>query len=298
MTPACTLNPDASATHGPLPAARNRASSLARRLVRYCTRPPFALDRIEVLPDGRIAYSMKTARKGRNHRVMTAMEFMARLAALVPPPRIPLVRYHGVFASRSSWRRLVVLKPPQAAKPKPCASTPPVSTPGLAATTPPAGAASPAVPMTSKPELPAVPATPPPSGAALMTALALVSPEPAVAWGPLSPVVTVDPTTISVAHWGRLDNGELFARSRYIAPSTPPIRMMTGNLLSAPGLGDGQQRYRGGGSDRARRPGVAELRGADQASDTASWSFSVGSKRSANMPGAARKKLSLDLPTG
>jgi hypothetical protein len=37
-----------------------------------CTRPAFALDRIEVLPDGRIAYLMKTARKGRTHRVMTA----------------------------------------------------------------------------------------------------------------------------------------------------------------------------------------------------------------------------------
>jgi hypothetical protein len=74
------------------------------RLVRYCTRPPFALDRIELLRDGRIAYLLKAPRKGRTHRVMTPMDFMARLAALVPPPKIPLVRYHGVFAPRSSWR--------------------------------------------------------------------------------------------------------------------------------------------------------------------------------------------------
>jgi hypothetical protein len=47
------------------------------RLVRYCTRPPLALGRIEVLRDGRIAYLMKTARKGRTHRVMTPLEFMA-----------------------------------------------------------------------------------------------------------------------------------------------------------------------------------------------------------------------------
>jgi hypothetical protein len=33
------------------------------------------------------------------------MELLARLAALIPPPKIPLVRYHGVFAPRSSWRR-------------------------------------------------------------------------------------------------------------------------------------------------------------------------------------------------
>jgi hypothetical protein len=82
------------------------------RLVRYCTRPPFALERIELLRDGRVAYLLKAARNGRTHRVMTPMDFMARLAALVPPPKIPLVRYHGVFAPRSSWRALVTPKPP------------------------------------------------------------------------------------------------------------------------------------------------------------------------------------------
>ena len=39
------------------------------------------------------------------------MEFMARLAALVPPPRFPLVRYHGVFAPHSPWRAVVVPGP-------------------------------------------------------------------------------------------------------------------------------------------------------------------------------------------
>jgi len=33
------------------------------RLVRYCTRPPFSLDRIEVLRDGRIAYPLKPRRR-------------------------------------------------------------------------------------------------------------------------------------------------------------------------------------------------------------------------------------------
>jgi hypothetical protein len=35
---------------------------------------------------------------------MSPMEFMARLAALIPPPKIALVSYHGVFAPGSSWR--------------------------------------------------------------------------------------------------------------------------------------------------------------------------------------------------
>ncbi len=46
--------------------------------------------------------------RGQTHRIMEPMEFMARLAALVPPPRHPLVRYHGVFAPNSPWRAVVV----------------------------------------------------------------------------------------------------------------------------------------------------------------------------------------------
>src|SRR5262245_22145352 len=41
--------------------------------------------------------------------------FLARLAALVPPPRYPLVRYHGVLAPHSKWRSAVVPKVPPAA---------------------------------------------------------------------------------------------------------------------------------------------------------------------------------------
>src|SRR5438552_804248 len=57
----------------------------------------FALFRRELMADGRIAYLLKTPRRGRTHRVMSPMAFMARLAAVIPPPKIPLVRYHGAF---------------------------------------------------------------------------------------------------------------------------------------------------------------------------------------------------------
>ncbi|WP_437981686.1 transposase [Sorangium sp. So ce117] len=82
------------------------------RLLRYCARPPFATGRIEVLKDGRVAYLMKTARRGSTHRVMTPIELMARLAALVPPPFYPTITYHRVFAARSTWRPLGTPKPP------------------------------------------------------------------------------------------------------------------------------------------------------------------------------------------
>ena len=50
--------------------------------------------------------------------MMTPVEFLGRLAILVPPPYFPLVRYHGVFAARSKWRALVTLKPPGGVAPR------------------------------------------------------------------------------------------------------------------------------------------------------------------------------------
>src|SRR5262249_45724229 len=55
------------------------------RLCRYGARPPFSLERLRVLPGGRIAYRIKKLGAGRGkHRVMTPLELLARLAALVP----------------------------------------------------------------------------------------------------------------------------------------------------------------------------------------------------------------------
>ncbi len=78
------------------------------RLVRYCTRPPLATERLSVLRDGSVAYKLKWANRRSSHRVMSPLEFMARLASIVAPPRLPLTRYHGVLAPNSSWRRAVV----------------------------------------------------------------------------------------------------------------------------------------------------------------------------------------------
>jgi Putative transposase len=39
---------------------------------------------------------------------MSPLQFLARLAALIPPPRHPLIRFYGVFAPNSSWREKVV----------------------------------------------------------------------------------------------------------------------------------------------------------------------------------------------
>jgi len=83
------------------------------RVVRYCARPAIALEHLSKLPDGRFAYKTKYARNGRSHRVMTGAELMARIAALVPPPRFPLLRYSGVFSAAHTWRQWIVPKAPK-----------------------------------------------------------------------------------------------------------------------------------------------------------------------------------------
>lgn len=71
------------------------------RLCRYGARPPFSLERLRRLCDGRVACRIKKLRGGREKlRIMTSLELLARLVAVVPPPRYPLVRYHGVLSPR------------------------------------------------------------------------------------------------------------------------------------------------------------------------------------------------------
>ena len=59
---------------------------------------------------------------------MQPLEMMARLASLVAPARIPLTRYHGVLAPRSSWRAQLVPDPSHChggcdhESPSPCAT--------------------------------------------------------------------------------------------------------------------------------------------------------------------------------
>jgi hypothetical protein len=47
---------------------------------------------------------------------MTPVEYIARLCALVPPPRCPLARFHGVLAPRAKLRSRVVPKLPDSAR--------------------------------------------------------------------------------------------------------------------------------------------------------------------------------------
>jgi hypothetical protein len=79
------------------------------RLLRYGLRPPVAIDRLSGLPDGRLLYRLKRRWKdGTTHVIYEPLEFMEKLAALVPPPRFNLIRYSGLFAPSSKLRKLIV----------------------------------------------------------------------------------------------------------------------------------------------------------------------------------------------
>ena len=64
---------------------------------------------MERLPSGHIRYQMKRPdADGRSYLVMTPLELMERVAALIPPPQVHLVRYFGVLAPNARDRALLV----------------------------------------------------------------------------------------------------------------------------------------------------------------------------------------------
>jgi len=84
------------------------------RLLRYCARPPFALERLEAssygAPGGeRVVYRLPhPAPDGTTALSLTPVELLERLALLIHPPRIHRHRYHGVLAPNAKLRYQVI----------------------------------------------------------------------------------------------------------------------------------------------------------------------------------------------
>ena len=106
------------------------------QLCRYITRPALANERVQTNAAGQVVLRLKTPwRDGTTHLVMSPLEFMQRLAALVPRPRLHLIRFgvritslrevsgpplreHGALAPNAKLRALVVPQEvPQAPEP-------------------------------------------------------------------------------------------------------------------------------------------------------------------------------------
>jgi hypothetical protein len=65
-------------------------------------RPAVSKKRLSLTSNGNIRYQLKTPYSdGTTHVIFEPLDFMARLAALVPKPRVNLTRFHGVFAGPS-----------------------------------------------------------------------------------------------------------------------------------------------------------------------------------------------------
>jgi len=83
------------------------------RLCNYVARPPLAQGSLQKLSAEEYAFKLKTPwSDGTTHLILSPMELIEKLAALVPPPRANLVRYHGVLAPNAKGREEIVPKKP------------------------------------------------------------------------------------------------------------------------------------------------------------------------------------------
>jgi hypothetical protein len=85
-------------------AVNTRERKKLERICRYISRPALSEARLELTDQGMVRYALKTAyRDGTTHVVferggLPPLDFMAKLAALVPRPRTNLTRFHGVLS--------------------------------------------------------------------------------------------------------------------------------------------------------------------------------------------------------
>ena len=103
----------------PCPAASVRIAPADRagreRLLRYCARPPFALERLRELDPEHLVYASAKPGPGANGpQILTPLQPLGRLAVLVPPPRVHRHRYFGVLAPNSPQRAAVIALAPGA----------------------------------------------------------------------------------------------------------------------------------------------------------------------------------------
>ena len=86
------------------------------KLISYASRGPFSHERLSLKdpcnPGGDLVYQLKTPwHDGTKAIVLTQMEMIEKLAALVPPRYLHQTRYFGAFASASKMRPKIIIRP-------------------------------------------------------------------------------------------------------------------------------------------------------------------------------------------
>jgi len=122
------------------------------KLCQYLLRPPLGQERLEILPDGQICCTLaRPWSDGTQALLFTPIEFLEKLASLIPRPHINLLIYHGALASHARARPHIIAQvvPLEPAPPTVHDAAAPVS--AVPVTTAPAAA----VPTTAAPAAPA-----------------------------------------------------------------------------------------------------------------------------------------------
>ena len=92
-------------------AARSRKA--LEHLIRYVARPAIADGRLSLGDDGRVHVELKRVwADGTRSVSYDPLTFLERVVALIPPPRVNLVRYAGVWGAHSALRKHVLPSPP------------------------------------------------------------------------------------------------------------------------------------------------------------------------------------------
>lgn len=76
-------------------------------MCRYIAQPVVSNERLSLTSRGKCVTRLRG--RGTSQMFFEPLHFMARLAALMPKPRVNLARFHGVFAPHSRFRAQVTL---------------------------------------------------------------------------------------------------------------------------------------------------------------------------------------------
>jgi len=96
------------------------ARTALEKLLAYLARPPVPSSRLRLLKNGNVAFDLKRMwARGAKTLEFQPLAFIARLAALMPPPKFPMLRYLGVISAHARLRSRVLPEPPREAPERP-----------------------------------------------------------------------------------------------------------------------------------------------------------------------------------
>jgi len=108
LTPVRCVNEQGFSLHAEVCCAAHQRKKL-EHLCRYITRPAIANERLTRNRADDVVLQLKSPyHDGTTHIVMSPLELMQRLAALVPRPRLHLIRFHGVLAPHAKPRPEII----------------------------------------------------------------------------------------------------------------------------------------------------------------------------------------------